>query len=138
MPILRAEEFYAPAHPLPPDAWASRPPAERVFAWVEVRLSRRVVPPEGMLLGTRGYARINHGRWIADCASCGSAQVVSPDDPRFACTECGHGWVPLTFPDDVAAVEDALADALPVDQNWWHPDDPTAPPPPAEPAPEEA
>jgi hypothetical protein len=44
----------------------------------------------------------------ADCQSCGSAAIVSPTDPRFACTECQWGWCSLVFPSDVAAVEASL------------------------------
>lgn len=123
IPVERAEAFYLPPPPLEPATWALVPPAERVFRWVELRQQRRITPPDGFVLGHRSYARINHNRWIADCP-CGSAQVVTPSDPRMACTECGFGWIVLVFPEDVAAVEAAVAEELPHLRNWWHPDDP--------------
>lgn len=132
-PVVRAEAFYAPPPELEPDAWDLVPPAERVWRWVEYRQQRRVVPPEGFLLGESVWAGINHNRWVVDCP-CGSAQVVTPDDPRFACTECGYGWVTVTFPDDVAGAEDAITAELPHLRNWTNPAIPrpasVLPPPP--------
>lgn len=124
MPIAvqRAEMFYLPPPDQPARAWTLVPAAERVFRWVELRQQRRLVPPEGFVLGHRVYAQINHNRWVADCP-CGSAQVVSPADERMACTECGAGWFALVFPEDVQAVEEGLAGLLPHERNWWHPDD---------------
>lgn len=123
IPVVRAETFYLPPHPLPRTAWDLVPPAERVARWVELKQQRRLVLPDGFLIGQRVWARINHNRWVADCC-CGSAQVVSPADPRMACTECGRGWLVIVFPDDVAAAEAAVADELPHLRNWWQPDDP--------------
>ncbi|GAB2714382.1 hypothetical protein [Streptomyces bullii] len=123
IPVERAEAFYLPPPSEPAEAWALVPPAERVFRWVELRQQRRITPPDGFLIGQRLYARINHNRWVADCP-CGSAQVVTPVDPRFACTECGYGWVTLIFPVDVDAAEASVAEELPHLRNWWHSDDP--------------
>ncbi|MFF5004690.1 hypothetical protein ACFY3G_17890 [Streptomyces phaeochromogenes] len=122
-PVERAEGYYLPPPDQPPDVWALVPPAERVFRWVELRQHRRLTPPDGFVIGHPAYARINHNRWISDCP-CGSAQVVTPADPRFACTECGYGWLRLVFPEDPAAVEASLAEQLPHLRNWWHPSDP--------------
>jgi hypothetical protein len=130
--VVRAEKYYTPPPREPADAWASVPAAELVWRWMEYRTSRRLVPPEGDT-GEVGYARINQNRWIADCSSCGSAAVVSPTDPRFACTECQWGWVTLVFPADPAAVEAGLMALKPGLRNWWNDDDPANPYPPAEP-----
>lgn len=124
--VLRAETFYLPPPKLPPDAWDLIPPAERVFRWIEHRAQRRVPPPDGFVIGQQVWARINHNRWVADCP-CGSAAVVSPADPRFACTECGYGWAVLVFPEDPAAIEAEVVNELPHLRNWWHPDDPSNP-----------
>ncbi|MBE4790670.1 hypothetical protein HW846_46360 [Streptomyces sp. NE06-02F] len=125
IPVVRAETFYQPSHPQPPGAWALIAPAERVIRWYEDRVQRRVRPPDGFVIGQKAFARINHNRWVADCP-CGSAQVVTPADPRMACTECGYGWLALVFPEDVAAVEESVVDKLPHLRNWWHPDDPVS------------
>ncbi|MEW2567626.1 hypothetical protein [Streptomyces sp. NPDC047070] len=122
IPIVRAEAFYLPPPSQPATAWDLVPAAERVFRWIEHRQQRRVRVPDGFLIGRRLYARINHGRWVADCP-CNSSQVVSPADPRLACTECGAGWFQLVFPEDPDAVEASLADLLPSERNWWHDDD---------------
>lgn len=123
IPILRAETFYLPPPRRPATAWDLVRPSERVFLWIAHRAQRRVNPPSGILIGQRAWARINHGRWVGDCP-CGSAQVVSPDDPRLACTECGYGWMTLVFPENVAVVEASVMHELPHLRNWNHPDDP--------------
>ncbi|MFF1297917.1 MULTISPECIES: hypothetical protein [unclassified Streptomyces] len=137
MPILvvRAETFYRPPSNLPADAWASVPAAELVWRWIEYRMQRRAVPPEDSVDDTY-YARINQNRWVADCSSCGSAQVVSPVDQRMACTECQWGWCAVIYPEDVAAVEAALLGLKPGLRNWWHADDPLNPDKPVDPVPD--
>ncbi|WP_405769332.1 transposase [Actinacidiphila glaucinigra] len=122
IPVVRAEAFYTPPWRLA-DQWATVPPAERCLRWYELKQQRRIQAPEGMILGHRLWARINHGRWVADCP-CGSAQVVSPADRRFACPECGAGWFPIVFPADVDAAEASIVGQLPHERNWWNPDDP--------------
>ncbi|MFI8531808.1 hypothetical protein ACIGMX_16400 [Streptomyces aquilus] len=124
--VLRAETVYLPPPSQPADLWAGVPAAELVWRWIELRMGRRVTPPEETVDETY-YARINQNRWIADCTSCGSAAAVSPADPRYACTECQWGWCAMIFPDDVAAVEAALMPLKPGLRNWWHPDDPANP-----------
>jgi hypothetical protein len=128
--VLRAETFYLPPPRQPVDVWDLVPAAERVFRWIEYRMQRRVLPPEGSVEQAY-FARIDQNRWVADCV-CGSAQVVSPTDPRYACTECGWGWCALTFPADPAAVEASLSALTPHLRTWWNPDDPRNPDAPAE------
>lgn len=123
--VVRAETFYLPPVRKPPVTWDHIPGAERVFKWIEYRMGRRVDPPIEAVEQTY-YARINQNRWVADCI-CGSAQVVSPVDQRYGCTECGWGWCAVTYPADVAAVETSLMGQPPSLRNWWHPDDPLNP-----------
>ncbi|MER6098334.1 hypothetical protein ABT154_21250 [Streptomyces sp. NPDC001728] len=117
MTILRAETFYLPPPYLPPTVWAAEPPAMLVVRWYEERASRRIHTDPASNAGTQ-FARINHGRWLADC-SCGSAEVVTPTDPRMWCVICGTGWWQLTFPSDVFAVEQSLEGLPLAEQNWW-------------------
>lgn len=124
--VVRAETFYLPPPREPADAWADVPAADLVWKYMEWRTGRRLVPPTETVDDTY-FARINQNRWLADCSSCGSAAIVSPTDPRFACTECQWGWCALVFPDDPAAVEASLMGLKPGLRNWWHPDDPTNP-----------
>lgn len=136
MRVVRAEMFYLPPPHLPPDAWDLVPIAERVLRWYEIRQQRRVAVPAGVLLGQQVFAQINHGRWVADCP-CGSAQIVSPADPRLACPECGTGWLTVVFPGDVDQAERDVDHLGVKERNWWNPDDPAPwnrPPEPDEPA----
>lgn len=133
-PVQRAETYYLPPPSLPPTAWDLVPPAERVLRWYEQRMQRRLTVPAGTILGVTLWARIDAGRWVADCP-CRSAQIVTPSDPRFACPECGAGWFTVRFPDDVAAAEAAVAEQLPSERFWWQADDPNPWNQPADPAP---
>lgn len=125
--VVRAETYYVPPPRLPRDAWAEVPPAELVFVWMETRTGRRIPLPEGTLDEEPPvYARVNQNRWLADCV-CGSAAIISPDDPRWACTECGYGWVAMVVPTpvEVAAIETELMTiSQPHLRNWWNPEDP--------------
>lgn len=123
--IVRAQGFYLPPPDQPPTAWDLAPIAERALRWYETKVGRRVPTPTGVVLGTQVWARIDAGRWVADC-TCRSAQVVSPDDPRFGCPECGAGWYAVVFPDDVDAAELAAEQlGAPREQFWWNPSDPS-------------
>jgi hypothetical protein len=123
VPTLRAEDFYLPPPDRPVDSWQLVPPAERVLVWYEQKQQRRLPRRSGTVLGVTVYPQINHGRWVADCPECSSAQIVTPTDPRMFCVECLSGWFQLTFPTDAAAAERSVND-LPVrERNWWHPDD---------------
>lgn len=137
--VVRAETYYLPPYPLPKNAWADVQPAELVYKWVEFRTGRRVPLPSDVLGDVPPvYARINQNRWVGDCV-CASAAAISPDDPRWGCTECDYGWVPIIVPteEEIAAIEAALLTIpQPHLRNWWHPDDPNNPDRPPEIEPE--
>lgn len=57
-------------------------------------------------------ARVDYGRWLADC-ECGNAVYVEPTDPLFFCDACGNesaaGKVrPVVFPANRLMIEAAL------------------------------
>lgn len=139
--IVQAETYYLPPPPRrgqPAQDWSQVPGAELIYRWAEYRLYRRITVPTATVPDHQGlYARIDDGRWLAECDACGSAWIISVVDPRFGCvdTVCKRDWVPLIVPDDPAAAE-AEALALPR-RFWWHPDDPRNPNIP-EPGPEAA
>ncbi|ROQ69167.1 hypothetical protein EDD93_3664 [Streptomyces sp. 840.1] len=144
--IVQAETNYLPPPPRRGQTaqdWSQVPGAELLYRWVETRFGWRVPVPTAFVPDDPGlYARIDDGRWVAEC-TCGAAWIVSVLDPRFGCAQCQRDWVPLIVPDDIAAAE-AEALAL-VRRFWFHPDDPRNPAPPipeepeapADPAPEE-
>jgi ribosomal protein L37AE/L43A len=58
-------------------------------------------------------ARINHGRWLVDCAGCNSALVVDLGHSIFMCVECGNSnnegkWIRVTVPRNRKAIETEL------------------------------
>jgi len=63
--------------------------------------------------GSAVYARVDFGRWVADCEM-GHASYVDPNDPFFYCYICGnepdeHGKArPVIFPENRAAIEKEL------------------------------
>lgn len=69
------------------------------------------------------YARIDAGRWVADCPLCAGSEVVSKAAPVFFCLSCGmvsdsgRARVVL-FPADSAATEALVADLPPNQRNW--------------------
>ena len=114
--ILRGEHAY------PDDPLVSVPVAERIIRryWPT---GQRFFMPVGLDETRQANARVNHGRWIADCPWCPSAVVASPDDPRFFCVHClndgGTQWVPIVFPENTDEIE-ALLDERKVRtaKNW--------------------
>lgn len=63
-------------------------------------------PPTGnTALGPAVQARVNHGRWIADCPdiTCGGAEFVSFTNPVFFCCACrnsaaSNNYLPVVVP----------------------------------------
>lgn len=121
--VLRAETFYLPPPTMDADAWDALPAADRALRWFEIHAQRRVPPIPRTVTAGALYARIDAGRWVAECA-CRSANVVSPTDPWMLCTVCLDAWHPLVFPADVPAAE-ATVTGLPArEQFWYNPADP--------------
>ena len=61
-------------------------------------------------------ARVNHGRWIADCPICRGAEMVK-ETQDFLCGSCG-AFGRVKWPKDIAAIEAALAVRPMGNQNW--------------------
>lgn len=71
-------------------------------------------------------AYINESRWIASCPFCNSAQVGSPDDPRFLCANCANlavqgAYLNVSYPPTkaVQAIEAALLDRPEIATRNW-------------------
>jgi len=74
---------------------------------IAIRYGRRYV--DDRVAGNPVHARIDYGRWIADC-ECGGAEAVDPSTPIFFCASCGNqknnGRArPVLFPSDWKGVE---------------------------------
>jgi len=96
------------------------PPAERALRFT------KLVPVTMEVHPTREVAaRVNEGRWIADCPFCGGAQFTSPDDRRFLCADCGNveiggKWMRVIWPAVPEAIEDVLV-IRPTENRHWLP-----------------
>ena len=69
-------------------------------------------------------ARVNHGRWIADCPFCsGSEMVWFDEESPFFCFSCrnkavnGH-LLRVTIPSNYLKIEKLLMIRHPVNRNW--------------------
>ncbi len=111
--LLRAEDVYRPRVGRSRAEWAFQqyPP---VF---DVDRERPDLAKRGELARAVSVkAEVNHGRWVARCPFCTSAQVVTPADARFLCAGadgCANGpvrgaFVPIVFPSAQEQIEAAL------------------------------
>jgi hypothetical protein len=72
------------------------------------------------------YARVEHGRWVAECPFCSKQTFAALPDPRFFCTEClnveaGGEFVRLVVPTrDTRDQIELLLAVVPVEscRNW--------------------
>lgn len=92
---------------------------ERYLAWhAELLLDRGLVAPRSIQVH-RLKARINHGRWLADCLSCGQGMFTRPDWRIACCGECGAVYNGVIFPprlDEIVLVLLARPDRR--NHNW--------------------
>lgn len=70
-------------------------------------------------------ARVNHGRWVADCFWCSTGMLIRPDWGIACCGECGafyrRGMV--TCPNDAEDIEAVLCRRVKREnQNWAQPE----------------
>jgi len=68
-------------------------------------------------------ARVDHGRWIANCPDCKGAECVTLDDPVFMCLSCGNEAIGgklrrVKFPNDQSTIEGLLTSRPLYAQNW--------------------
>lgn len=88
------------------------------------RAGAPLVPrPTGHNPDIEARARVDEGRWIADCPwGCGAAFNLPADESRFWCTECaGGGWgktAALVWPDGMDKLTANLESLPPVLQFW--------------------
>lgn len=96
--------------------------SSRFMAGVFVEILRRPVPT--LVSKTAVKARLDAGRWIADCPmGCGGAEKVSQADPVFLCLSCGSDemWWPVAFPRAIRAIEEEVAKRGDVHGWAWNP-----------------
>lgn len=77
-----------------------------------------------LITTARAWARVNHGRWIADCPRpyCNNAILLSPRQAQFHCS--GEGGCRLIsdveWPADADGIWDALLERpVPGTRNWY-------------------
>lgn len=107
--------------------WDAEDLAQRLGAPDARALTRRIAQRAGHVLraGIKGEvrARLEHGRWIADCPACNGAEVVSRQAREFYCLSCGNaasGGQPMrvVFPRDRAKIEAVLEMRAGCNQHW--------------------
>ena len=115
------------------EAWRTgraEPPYRGLLPNVAALLGVRPPPPLGRVVeaAAPAVARVNHGRWIADCPSegCAGAEMVWPATPLFWCGGCGNRalgglWRRVALPEraERASIEAALERrGEPAARNW--------------------
>jgi hypothetical protein len=64
-------------------------------------------------------ARIEHGRWVTNCASCGTGMFTHPVWQLACCGECGAVHATIVVPPNWQAIEaELLKRPVRVNQNW--------------------
>jgi hypothetical protein len=64
-------------------------------------------------------ARVNHGRWIADCRACGNGMFTHPVWRIACCGECGAVYRDLPFPERIVEITRLLLERPNrAHQNW--------------------
>lgn len=93
-----------PAHQMEP------PTPEQRLDWVRRTLKMNRLPPlRAWSVAKRSLpARVNQGRWIADCPDCTGAEMADPAWPYSVCCSCGAGPYRVEFPPEREAIEQAL------------------------------
>lgn len=92
---------------------------ETYLAWHAERLLDRGLVAARTIQVHRLRARINHGRFLADCLSCGSGMFTRPDWRLACCAECGAVYNGVIFPERIAAIVLLLlARPRRENQNW--------------------
>lgn len=83
-----------------------------------------VIPPlKQVAQGASVVARIDYGRWIADCP-CGGAEMIWLEGPwQIWCSSCGNAdidgqWRNVAVPENYAAISADLATRDWRDQQW--------------------
>lgn len=66
-------------------------------------------------------AKINHGRWVAECVWCGTGMLTRPEWKVAYCGECGARYhnEQVEFPADFLDIEAALLVRVRRDQQNW-------------------
>lgn len=65
-------------------------------------------------------ARVNHGRWIADCRTCGQGMFTHPVWKIACCAECGAVYRGVDFPDRIQEITELLLARPRRDTQNWH------------------
>jgi len=63
-------------------------------------------------------ARVNHGRWIADCPNCNAGIALHPEWDRARCFGCGAIYRNLTWPAHPRLIARVLRARVIRHQNW--------------------
>lgn len=95
----------------------------------------RTLPAPGVDLSIEATARVNAGRWIADCPfGCGGAEYVDLSNQLFFCCECRNApvgnapvRVALAAKDELSTIEASLLERPdPRTRNWTPSEDVSA------------
>lgn len=102
---------------------AKKDGCRNTFEWLQKAAIRKGVQLNLDMSEVEVVARIDHGRWIADC-KCNGAEYVDPSEPIFFCLSCmnvdyGGKLRPVKFPPAEIRLE-IEARLKPENHNSWN------------------
>lgn len=104
-----------PAHPAAKDRAEDAP-----LGFWRPFIDHQMPLPEHFAAHEPVMVTMNHGRWLAVCPFCGSAQYPSVTDHRFFCVDCGNrglGWLKTVWPANPDAIESEMELREPANRN---------------------
>lgn len=90
------------------------------LAWQAEHVARRGI---ARVVGVSAdvWARVNHGRWLADCQRCGQGMFTHPEWRIACCAECGAVYRGVVFPEAIADITRLLLQRPRRDTQNWEP-----------------
>jgi hypothetical protein len=99
----------------PRDILMTRPATQAALLALGKAVRNGAAPPPEVDV----YARVDYGRWVADCP-CRAGCAVHPEWSKTVCLDCGR-VLRVIVPEDYVQIEDALLERSTDDQRQWAP-----------------
>lgn len=101
-------------------------PTQSLRWWLEQFAAKNRILVDGNLPGEPVAARVECGRWLAECPLCHEYIDVDPAEPVWTCVTCGGmqlraRWSRVIFPQDRTEIESILLERKLIRTRNWRP-----------------